>query len=107
MTGNSKTKRALPAGWNVVNNPDFVTPIDGAAKQFADRVESYYKTLHGLFTRSDTEVLLMERTPESATLTRARTMLRERGYRCSIRWLNENGVSSLEVEEMPVLLPAK
>lgn len=98
MTVVSKPKRSLPTGWRVINNPSFVSALDLAAKQFADRVEVEFNKLFGLYTRSDKQVVLLEHTPEQDVLIRACAVLFERGYRCAINWIGETRLSSLEVE---------
>lgn len=98
MTTASKSKRSLPAGWRVINNPSFVSALDLTAGQFADRVEAEYKKLFGLYTRSDKQVVLMEHTPEQDVLTRACAVLFERGLHCTINWISETRLSSLEVK---------
>lgn len=98
MTAVSKPKRSLPTGWRVINNPSFVSALDLTAKQFADRVEAEFKKLFGLYTRSDKQVVLLEHTPEQEVLTRACAVLLERGLHCTINWISETRLSSLEVE---------
>lgn len=96
-------KRELPAGWRVISNDGFVTPVnslDGRAKAFADSVEGEFKKLFGSYTKSDSQVVIMENVPAEDAFTRARTMLFDRGYRTVVRWVNRQEavhVASLEV----------
>lgn len=77
----------LPPGWRVVDNSAFVSPLQSKASAFADSILVEYDKLFGLYTKSESQVLIMEDVPDDDTLTRARSILHDRGYRCLVDWV--------------------
>jgi hypothetical protein len=87
MNETTVVKKSLPPGWRVIDNSNFVSPLHTGASAFADRVLVEYKKLFGLYTKSEDQVVVMEDVPDEDTLTRARSILHERGYRCLVNWV--------------------
>lgn len=87
MKAKDRVAKLLPAGWRIVDNPDYVSPLDAAATALADCVLSEYNRLFGLYTKSDSQVVVTESVPDDATVTRACTLLHERGYRVLVNWV--------------------
>lgn len=101
-------KRELPAGWRVISNDDYVSPansLDGLAKTFADSVEAEFEKLFGSYTKSDSQVVIMDNVPGEEAFTRARTILYDRGYRTVVRWVNRE--AAVHVASLEVFPPAK
>ena len=83
-----KAGRVLPAGWRVISNEAFLSPLEKSARDFADAMESEYGKLFGLYTRSESQVVVLEGVPAEDAVTRACTLLFERGFRVQVRWVD-------------------
>jgi hypothetical protein len=86
MSISAKTLKKLPAGWRLVENTDFVDALDAEASRFADRCTVEFDKLFGLYTKGDSQVVVMENAPGTDTLTRARSILHDRGHRNILNW---------------------
>jgi hypothetical protein len=98
----TKASTKVPAGWQVIDNPSYSSPLDAEAYPFVERCLAEFKKLFGLYTKSDSQVLVMDKVPADEALTRARTILHERGYRNILNWVNSSGTgrtASLELFE--------
>lgn len=103
-------KRELPAGWRVINNDAFVSPVsdlDRLANGFADSVVREFNKLFGSYTKSESQVVIMEDVPGEDAFTRARTVLYNRGYRTVVRWVNRDAATHMaSLEVFPPVAPA-
>jgi hypothetical protein len=90
MSIRTKTSKELPAGWRVIENTDFVGALDVKAGAFVARCIAEFDKLFGLYTKSDSQVLVMDNAPNDDTLTRARTILHDRGYRNVLNWVTNS-----------------
>lgn len=102
-------KRELPAGWRVITNDAFVSPVNGIdclANGFADCVVREFNKLFGSYTKSDSQVVIMEDVPGEDAFTRARTVLYDRGYRTVVRWVNREAATHMaSLEVFPPVAP--
>jgi hypothetical protein len=86
MSISAKTLKKLPVGWRLIDNTNFVDAVDAEAIRFADRCTAEFDKLFGLYTRGDSQVVVMENAPEADMLTRARSILHDRGHRNILNW---------------------
>jgi hypothetical protein len=98
-----KTSSTLPVGWRIIENTDFVGALDAEASPFVERCIAEFKKLFGLYTKSDSQVVVMDKAPGDDALTRARTILHNRGYRNMLNWVTNSGTGrtvSLELSRI-------